>query len=486
MLVCGLVAQSCAVQARAPDNAEDAHDQLVALVQAKQCDKALDLLARPALAPLFQSGSDRARMEIDAIGLQCAFKTKRPDLQLKYAVAGTAFANASPYLWGARVFLAWQASDHAGAVTAIETMAQTAPGAVNAIRIRLLSEMVRALYDGSETQLHRRLLKVLASPAYVPNQPGYSGDSFRIDYARVLAEDGDKAGAAELLAHIREPRSLMGAAVDSRLRELMPANFDARAAVERHMAVMQAMASAHPDAQEPVISVAEDYLALGEADQAIAVLQSVRPGSADGPKYVDQDEQANWWWNTLARAYIDLNRYDDAVTAYRQGVASGERGIATNVSQAINLSETQNRFGHYKEALHTLEPLLGPNAPISLFGRMQLVESHGCASYRLGQVEAAKTDLALLRAHQDIAPRAIVELEICMNDLDGAAADQIARLNQTKQHTAALLELSTYAPSPLPVPPGMWKIGIEALKQRPDIQAAIQRAGGIRSFNIPG
>lgn len=116
---------------------------------------------------------------------------------------------------------------------------------------------------------------------------------------------------------------------------------------------------------------------------------------------------------------------------------------------------------------------------------MQLHGAHGCASFKLGKIDDARADLAFVREHEAVSPRTVVELQLCMGDLDAAAAAEIYRLDQISERADALLELCDYAPPPPTYRKSSWEIGIETLKRRADIQAAVARAGDIRRFDIP-
>lgn len=484
ILASGMMAPACLAETPEDGAVKAAFAKVVSAYKANHCDQALALLTKPALAEPLKSASDEIRFGADTIGAECALRSEQPALALTYAMAGTALPNASAFLWAVRIYGLTSTGDLAEAVATVERMAKAAPGALNEVSARVFYDLLRDLKDKGEPALRRRLLKVLADPGYAPVSPAETADPFLSFYATTLAEDGNGSGAAALLARITSPGLLIKASLDSRLRSFVPADFDAHAAVERDIARLRDVAAAHPDYLKPAIYLAEDYLLLGEGEKALLVLQDVRPDRADGLKYADQDSQTNWWWNAEAEAYKALNRYDEARAAYRGGVALGENGMP-NVSQTINLAETQIGFSHFADALQTLEPLIAAKTSASLYGRIQMLTAHGCASFMVGKKDAANADLDFVRANRAVAPRALVTLLLCMGDTDGAVASQIQRLDSTEERAPALQELSDYAPTPPYVHKTYWQVGIEAMKSRPDIQAAIARAGGIRRFNIP-
>jgi hypothetical protein len=71
---------------------------------------------------------------------------------------------------------------------------------------------------------------------------------------------------------------------------------------------------------------------------------------------------------------------------------------------------------------------------------------------------------------------------LCLNDMDGAAAALIRRLNDLDRRQEALMEMSDFDPPPVPRPAGSLLPRLEKLAQREDVKAAIKRAGGTRRF----
>ncbi len=447
----------------------------------KDCKTTLDIVAKQMSASGFAGLSDRVRMYFYELGLACAVQRRLMDLALRYAQAGTNVSGAPARLWQARFFLAWQARHSADAVAAVESMAQANPRALNAMPVDTWHLVYRELKN--KPKLRRRLLKVLASEAYVPDDVGSSTDDFRQEYAVVLAEAGDKAGTAAMVALIDDPKNLIEISVDPRLRDAVPADFDARLAVERHLTRMREIAAAHADMIQPALNVADDFLLLDKGEEALATLEAIHPEKA-ADAFSDRVRQLNWWWNSKARAYAVLGRYEDAVAAYSEGKNLAEFGQA-NISQTINLSELQLRFGHPADALATLAPIAAGKVPASTFGWMQFHRSHGCASFRIGKMDGARMDLAYVRKHAVDAPASLTSLQLCMGDIDGAAASIIKRLHMPGQRVQALLDLSDYAPPPTAYPKDPAEAGLAALKARADVTAAIARAGGTRRFNIP-
>jgi tetratricopeptide (TPR) repeat protein len=472
-----------------PARPADQHDDVdvvlqaaLAAAQAEDCTRTLEIVDRQTEADGFSGLTDPARINFYYLGTVCAARKGKVELASRYAQAGTRIRGAPAALWQARFNLEWGAQRYADAVTTIEEMTDSNPAALGAMPVG-----TGILIDGTlkdEPALRRRVLKVFASPAYVPKQIGYSTDYFKREYALMLSDAGDNAQAAALVARIGDPTSLMRLSLDPRTRHMIAENFDARAAVERHMARMRELAAAHSELLKPLISVADDLIDLGEAREALATLQAVHPESAAENTFADRAGQLNWWWNSKGRAYALLGRYDDVVAAYTEGIRLTEHGLP-NVSQRINLAGKQVRFGHPADALVTLGPIAAGKSRASSYGLMQFHGIHGCASFKAGKIGDAKSDLSYMLSHAADAPSALTSLELCMGDVAGAALSVSKQLATPDQRVDALLYLSDYAAPPPSYPPDPAEASRPALKSRADVQAAISKAGGIRHFNTP-
>lgn len=484
--ICLVLAIGTSSPSAAAKRNESLNDQLQAVAVAAQkndCATALGIVAVETAKSGFQEQSDQIRIYVYQIGVACAVTQGDLAVAARYAEAATRISGAPAHLWRARFVLMWQMGRIADAVTAIEEMALGNPGALNEMPSDDVASFSSVVERGKDDGLRRRLLAVLASPGYVPPEPGMSTDRYRRAYAVILAESGDKLAASALLRQIELPTVLMSISLDPRLREIKPGEVDVRAAAEQHMSKLREISAAHAGVIAPQLDVAEYLLLLGKPEDALAALDVIQPGKPGGPTYADQGDRLNWWWDTRARAYSMLGRYDDAVAALMQGKSISERG-EPNISQTINLAAAQLRFRRFKDALETLAPIVAGTIKGSPFGMMQFRSVHGCASLLAGNAEDAKADLAYLRDHVDDAPAALLEMQLCAGDMDGAAASMIKRLDTPDQRVGALLELSDYVAPPSTYPQYPTDAALDMLKQREDVKAAITRAGGVRTFNV--
>jgi len=460
---------------------QDKQVALQAAIKANDCKTVLQIVAAQIALPNFAGLPEQDRQSFYHLGFECAYQEHQSELALNYVEEATKLPGAPQELWQARLGLELRAKHLAAAVSTAETLPSDMADVLNVVKVaywRYLTDELK-----SEPKLRQRLLKVLASHTYLPAELGTSSDYFRWEYAKILADGGDKPGAAALVTLIDDPKALMQISLDTRLREFVPANFDARFASELHLARMREVASAHPGLMSPHLDFVFDLLFLDRGEEALATLEAIDPDKADRSNFSDKTDQLRWWWDFKARAYALLGRYDEAVAAYTRAMALNEAN-QPNISQTINLAALQLRFNHPADALITLAPVMDGKVPASPYGLMQFRVNHGCASFKTGKRGEANTDLAFLREHVVDAPAALTWLQLCMGDIDGAAVSVIKRLETPDERPEALAHLSDYAESPATLPKDPYAAGVVTLKARADVKEAIARAGGIRSFNV--
>ena len=90
-----------------------------------------------------------------------------------------------------------------------------------------------------------------------------------------------------------------------------------------------------------------------------------------------------------------------------------------------------------------------------------------------------------MKAHVRDAPQIYLGTMICVGDLDAAAAEVIAELDDPAQRLAMLYNLQDYAPDPnLTKHEAAGHAAWLAVRARPDVAAAIARVGRIESYDL--
>jgi tetratricopeptide (TPR) repeat protein len=452
-------------------------------VQKGDCPGTLTLIT-PLLEPgALDNYNDATKSAAFGLGAACS-ADHDPATAYKYALAATALETANSNAWGIRLWLEMREKRHADAVKTVETMAERQPEALNAIGIQAYHELSMTLRrDDKDKPLRKRLLAALSGPVYQPMEITASPDSFRQAYAGMLADDGDKAGASKMIALIEEPSLLIRTSVDPRLRFAVPVDFDARAAVEKALTKARDVAAAHAASMAAVLEVARYLRMLGRPQEALATLEAAQPEGAARESFDDLSKWENWWWDAMARSYQTLGRYDDTIRAYSHAVDAKEAG-GLNVSQTINLAYAHMAFGKWDKAVATVADFEKGDYAVSPYGLMQMRGVRGCSRFLLGRTAEAKADLDYVVAHEMDDPSSLTWLALCANEMDMAAASVIRRLDNPDRRAQALLDLSDYADAPESQPELPFEDRYDALTARADVKAAIERAGGTRTFNV--
>ena len=467
------------------DRVDPRWDLVKRAIEASQRDDCREAqrLVKPLLAP---GATDGLPEEFTAaphhVAAMCYARTGDLAQARRMALAGTALPGALDQFWHFRLGYDLYAQDYAAAVTTMTEMARSRPRALNTMPIRIIYQLNQALREAKSEELRVRFLEIVTAASYVPDQPGASKDWFRQALAEKLVAKGDRAGAAALVGRIERTQILLELSFDPRFRGMIAADFDPRAAAERELARAGAEMERYPMALAPLTDAAESLRLLGKPKEALDVLETARANGKKVTDYSDADDRASWWWDSLGETHEMMGNAAAMTAAYRQGSATKEDGMA-NVSQVLNLSHAQVRFGHYAEALKTL-PSANVEFSVSPYGAVTMRVARGCANAGLGNLKAVAPDLAYIRAHQKDSWKALPHLLLCSGDMDGAAAARVALLGNDEHRVKTLLWLSDYDP-PLPGRPlSVADKRLDELKQRADIKAAIEKAGGIRRIRL--
>lgn len=412
----------------------------------------------------------------------CAYDAGDHDKAYAHLQRATAVADAPDQFWLMRLWLEIEDKRNDAAIATVEMLGRSRMSALNAAPVAMLSLFSRQLKEQGLRAERKRLLKVLAGGDYAPADWAGNAQAFRLDYAHVLADDGEASAAGPYLGSISDGRMLSEIYVDPRLRTALPAGFDLRTAAEAGLARDRQAAQEHPDSLILLIQVATDLRRLGRAEEAISLLESASPRLADPRFFRDRAAQLPWYWDTLARSKASLARYDSAVAAFSAGAALNE-GSSPNVSQVINLAFLQVLFHHGEDALKTLAVFDQPGRKGSPYGEMELRTVRVCARSVAGTLSAASGDIGYAEAHEKDNPDALGYLYLCLDRMDDAAAFFIRRLADPETRTEILLQLSDFDAPPGPVP-GDFDARLARLKARPDLKTALDAAGGIRRIPL--
>jgi tetratricopeptide (TPR) repeat protein len=484
----GALLLSALIAASAPARAADSDRQLAELLKAldaannsADCPKVVKL-GEPLLAARHGKLPPKVEAALETIVAQCAYDTGAKDKAYVHALSGTAFENSPDELWHMRLYLELESKKYPAAVATVEAMTQGRGAALNSAPIQWLYRLDSEMKEAGLKAERKHLLRLLAADGYAPDETLGEAQGFRESYAELLADEGDVAGVRAMLAAVTDPVLLTDALFQPRVAALLPKDFDLRTAAERQLARDRALAERHPERLDPINAVAGDLRRLGRPREVLALLQPILARPDIATAFVDAKLKLPWTWDELARAHEMLGGYEEAAKAFSAGAALDEQGSA-NVSQVINLAHLQVRFRHPQDALKTLAGFDDPKRQASPYGLMEMHLARGCANAAAGLAEAAAADRAYAETHPKDHPDALGYLELCLGRMDDAAAFFIRNLDDPNKRVRALETLSEYDAPPSALPPG-FDAKLALLKARPDVKAAISKAGGIRRIPL--
>jgi len=315
-----------------------------------------------------------------------------------------------------------------------------------------------------------------------------AADELRLDLVRGLLDEGKVAKAREVAATITLPSAIVAMRSLRRFDAVIsPGQSDGDLAqiADRHVLSLRSKISAAPDKLKGPVTLAGSLYSSVKLTDALAVVDDAIaravPSAGGAPPFTDMD-QLIWAYDRKARILLMLGRGDEAVAAMQAGAALQEHGN-DNVSQQLNLAEFYATLGRPKDALAAAGRVGDDH--VSGYGRMDREGVRVEALVQLHDQAGLKMSLDYMHAHEADAPMWLFEALLVSGDEEGAARDLIKLLKDPVRQAGALGELLDRAtPDTAPDWVKMRQGLIRALRQRPDVKAAVAAAGG-RLLSLP-
>ncbi len=475
-----------AVPRKAQSGFEDAIDRAGRALQAKDWAGVY-----AALKPLMNSDELAAqpgprRHAIVATFATSALITDHAAEALTQSKVATAMPEAEGHDWLIRMWAAAITKDGAEVLVSFTRLADLSPDDVRKLshsmvlglheQVSLLDKPTEALaqFDGILFRLNWQPDSVIAEP-----------DFLWTEYAGILLDRGDVAGAQAVVAKVTLPDQIIEMRADRRFDPVVrrgdPA-FDPRRAAQVRLEQLTQAAKASPDQLEPLLGQVGEMRRLGQFDAAQALIEAaIKKVKAKGEaSYADLDDQANWLYDIQARFLMEAGRVDEALAIQAKG-AKVQEGGDDNTSQVLNLGDQYVDLGRPKDALAAIAKVGG----MSGYGQMVRLYVDGCAHAQLGDTAKVQADIAEMRKLWPVNAADLQELLVCSGDLDGAAQVLIRRLEDPQERTETLSDLQEFNDHGF-VPP-FAKVMAERLDTvlaRPDVQAAIAKVGRIETYDL--
>lgn len=464
------------------------YQRTIDALREKSCREELQPALALAESPLFSVTVSRdGQIEFLRAGARCAIDNEEDEIALKVADLWVARAPRERWPQVIRMYFGIQFERPEASLAAFQVLATESPEDVRGIELSFLNRLRRAASQADESGVQNLALhEALARAGYVPPAP-YNDDFLRMGHARLLLERGRVDEARERLATVTDIESLVQMRIErlfDPLREdpAFAARLDLKAAVERDIQRSSATMNANPALMEAVHLHVSKLFVAQRLDAALALADSALARHAADPKsYEDADEYRRWLLNSRGYVLYGLGRSGEGGVALREAAGLTEHG-EPNVSNIINYAIYVVDEGRAADAMELL-PQIGEASP---YGQSWIEAVRTCAGAQLGDDRERTQGLEYLKAHESDNPAALSRGLLCSNDLDGAAALMIRRLQDSDTRGDALLALQGRTES---ARDGRTyrKLLLErfaAVRARADVRAAAEAVGRIEDLPI--
>lgn len=471
---------SCSAQAGKPENLAEvvyatALTRAQPALKAGDYSSAVDALVSVAKGPWYAKLSDERRHELDNLIGYAASRSFRGRDGREAMIRATNSRLATHEDWFLLMETAKLDTDFQTAFRAFEVLAREAPGFETDLEdetISVLEHGFGTLANGDEAQF--KFEDYLAGRDWRPVDPLFSPDVIGFHRAVHLLAHGAKADAATVVAGFTEPEVVALVGVDKRFDTLVaghPEWTDVAAANARRLAKFEALQASDPGKLYLRTAVTGHRWTMGDRDKALEALDKAIADAERHPSLTPADDY-NHALVQRSAILFDLGRTEEALT---QALAIGVRAPPR---QPLMPAEWFVELERGAEALDLLKDVT--NDELQLQAQAGLARLRTCAAGQIGADAVQRENLAYLRSHPRSAPVENLRALLCMGDLEGAAAEARAALADPRMRPLVLDFFQDGLPPRGRTPFGQ-RIEMRrvALRERPDVQAAIKAVGRI-------
>ena len=311
-----------------------------------------------------------------------------------------------------------------------------------------------------------------------------SADSMRRIVLDDRLERGAREDAAGFAASISTPDGLLPLLLlnryDGMLGDRDPLELLGEALAEEDRETAEAIAIA-PDNHKRVLQRASHLRSVGRNGDVIALLE---PFTADVAATAAASDEGLWLINEAAYALVAEGRDDEAVALMGRLAELSIDENSNLINTAINYGEILFETGRPQQALdHSLRLEQESGDHASDYGDMWIADTIVCALAALGRAPEATPWLERMRGLSDSNPAALTHAYLCLGDDDAAAELMVDRLGKDDP-IGAVLALQDYERSRGTSQAGPLQDRLVALRDRPEVRAALDRVGRIRTLPL--
>ena len=404
--------------------------------------------------------------------------------------AATGFSQADGAVWSLRFLAAQTSGNLEDALLSLTALAQRWPEALASLPDESIYYVARDTRTRRPLASGRiALLEALDRAGWTPKNIDISVDHLWMDLTLAVLDRGEADKAGAVARKVVDPENIADMRVDRRFDPVTtkdPAWFDVGAASERRMQFLTAALKAAPDSLAGVTVTARLLLAEARTPEVVALLDgAIKRTQAEGAApFTDQDAELHVTYDILSAALLLQGRDEESIAAMQAGARLQEQG-QTNVSQQLDLGVRYVELGRPDDALAAVSSVDLGN--VSGFGRTVLETIHAMASAAKKDGPATAAAVSYLKAHADDSPVNLVEVLAVVGDDEGAAQQTIKLLADPLDRREILsLMQDAITPDAEPEFDKALRRKIVALRDRPDVKAAIARVGRIERRPLLG
>lgn len=393
--------------------------------------------------------------------------------------------------WNYATQIAVHADDQEAAVAGLETLARDYPDIALALGDQYIFRILDMSSRRSARRDHVALLEALWVAGYQPSVGDQTMEIFWLELLASYLDQGQPAKAEEIAATVQRARSFVIMSVDARFGTYRPADpFGAQArALEAELVEARDLAADNPKDMARAEGLAASLRKLNRDDEALAVLQASLNALDEAPPGVrvfeDQDNFLDSVLSTKAEILLDRGDTGAAIAAQRLAVEVEESFGSITFWQRTKLAEMYVWLERPTEALDTLAGITRKD--IGTYSVMTASEVRVCANQQLGNIDAARDELAEMEVHAAEAYAAYRMALLCVGDLDAVENLIISRIEDPRTRLNALVDLQRYPE--LATAPSYYRALVSAydgLADRPTLKAVVEKYGRVLSWPLPG
>lgn len=378
--------------------------------------------------------------------------------------------------------------DWSNAAQRLIEIQQVLPAQLDDFSYHTLNRVIIGLQETGEDHLYEAILTLMVTE-YQPEETTTHLDGMVLRYVEILVGHGELSAAlgqaervlyGELRLQLRSSALYAPLWSDPHFDRLT----DPVAGEQAALARAQAEAASDRRRMGPIYDQVNALMALGRLDEARALAETALARFSNGRRFDDGEAWAAWLMDSAARILYAQNRVQEADAWMVRAADLPENG-GPNVSQVMNYATMLSYQGRQEDALMLLRQLEEGELPHP--DLMWIWSLQACAQHRLGRPDARDRRLGQLRKDWSANAPAYQRALVCLGDVEAAAALLVARLDDPQLRAEALAAVQDrpllISAEAMPLAAEL-EAGFRALRQRPEVLAAIAEHGRIERVEL--